>query len=152
MLVVRDIKIEHNILPWKHAACFSPQWDCHLPAVLWAYRNSSHESTKEKPSFLLFGVDLRSCTDAAFLPPQPASVSTTLEDYREELVTSLSSARELAAKNIVPLKRKQRSGMTGTKSTLEIVSNPVYCCINSVFRELRHNSAMNIILRPSLSS
>ena len=33
---------------------------------------------------------------------------------------------------------------TPTKSTLERVSNAVYCCINGVFRELRHKSAMNI--------
>ena len=31
------------------------------------------------------------------------------------------------------------------KSTLERVSNAVYCCINGVFRELRHDSVMNII-------
>ena len=31
------------------------------------------------------------------------------------------------------------------KSTLERVSNTVYCCINGVFREVRHDSAMNII-------
>ena len=39
-----------------------------------------------------------------------------------------------------------------TKSTLERVSNPVYCCINGVFHELRHDSVMNIILKPRLSS
>ena len=38
------------------------------------------------------------------------------------------------------------------KSTLERVSNPAYCCIKGVFRELHHNSAMNIILRPGVSS
>ena len=32
-----------------------------------------------------------------------------------------------------------------TKSTLERVCNPVYCCINGIFRELRHMSSMNII-------
>ena len=42
--------------------------------------------------------------------------------------------------------------MSHTKSTLERVSNAVYCCINDVFCELRHDSAMNIILRPCLSS
>ena len=35
--------------------------------------------------------------------------------------------------------------MDVTKSTLERVSNAVYCCINCIFRELRHDSAMNII-------
>ena len=58
-----------------------------------------HESTGEKPSFLLFGVDLRSSTEAALLSPQPYEPST-MEDYREEVVTTLSSARELAAKSL----------------------------------------------------
>ena len=41
----------------KHAARFGGQWDRYLPGVLWAYRNTPHTSTGEKPSFLLFGVD-----------------------------------------------------------------------------------------------
>ena len=65
----------------KHAAKFGTQWDNYLPGVLWAYRNTPHESTKEKPSFLLFGFDCRSPMEAALLPPQtvtPANAS----DYR----------------------------------------------------------------------
>ena len=36
----------------KHAARFGAQWDRYLPGVLWAYRNTPHDSTGEKPSFL----------------------------------------------------------------------------------------------------
>ena len=39
----------------KHASRFGNQWDNYLSSVLWAYRNVPHESTREKPSFLLFG-------------------------------------------------------------------------------------------------
>ena len=56
----------------KHAARFNKQWARFLQGVLWSYRNpppSPHESTGEKPSFLLFGVDLHSLAEAAFLPP-----------------------------------------------------------------------------------
>lgn len=49
----------------KHVAKFGEQWDQHLPGVLWAYRNTPHESTKQKPSFLLSGIDLRSPTEVA---------------------------------------------------------------------------------------
>ena len=83
----------------KNAAKFGAQWDCYLAGVLWAYRNTPHEATQEKPSFLLFGVDLRSPTEAALLPAtgmDPADVS----QYREELVVSLSSARKLAVSSI----------------------------------------------------
>ena len=80
----------------KRAADCGDQWDQYLSGVVWAYRNVPHESTGEKPSFLLFGVDLRSPTEAALLPPSPLTL-TEIDDYREELVFSLSSARQLAA-------------------------------------------------------
>ena len=31
----------------KHAARFQTQWDRYLPGVLWAYRNTPHDSTGE---------------------------------------------------------------------------------------------------------
>ena len=83
----------------RHVARFGRQWDRYLPGVLWAYRNTPHSSTGEKPSFLLFGVDLRTPTEAAYLPV-PDTVPTTVEDYREELMVSLSSGRALATEAI----------------------------------------------------
>ena len=82
----------------KHAAKFGGQWDRYLH-VLWAYRNTPHESTKKKPSFLLFGIDLKSPTEAALLPTDPVSLTDPM-DYRKELILSLSSARKLAATNV----------------------------------------------------
>ena len=64
----------------KHASKFGAQWDNYLPGVLWAYRNTPHESTGENPSFLLFGMDCRSPTEAALLPPTPIQV-TDVSDY-----------------------------------------------------------------------
>ena len=64
----------------KHASRFGKEWDRHLYGVLWAYRNTPHESTGEKPSFLLFGLDLRSPVEAELLAPEtepPASTETT---------------------------------------------------------------------------
>ena len=81
----------------KHAAKFGAQWDRFLPGVLWAYRNTSHDSTHKKPSFLLFGTELRSPTEAALLPAgsiEPADLSY----YREELILSLSSPQEESGK------------------------------------------------------
>ena len=54
-----------------------------------------HESTGKKPSFLLFGIDCQSPSEAALFPPNPVDPST-VEDYREEVMLNLSSARELA--------------------------------------------------------
>ena len=83
----------------KHADRFGSQWDTYLPGVLWAYRNTPHEATGEKPSFLLFGLNCRTPTEAAFLPPAQLQVAD-VDDYRQELIVSLSSSRELVAKSI----------------------------------------------------
>ena len=67
--------------------------------MLWVYRNAPHDVTKEKTSFLMFGVNLRSPTEAALLPPDSVEPSD-VADYRRELIPSLSSARDLAVGNI----------------------------------------------------
>ena len=80
----------------RHASQFGAQWDVYLPGVAWAYRNTIHESTGEKPSLLLFGVDLRTPSEATLLPPNPPKL-VDLSDYRQQLILSLSSARQKAA-------------------------------------------------------
>ena len=91
----------------KHAARFEPQWDRYLAGMLWAYRNTPHESTRVKPSFLLLGYDCRFPTEAVLLPPEPMEY-TDISDYQEELVLSLSSARELAALNIKAAQKRYK--------------------------------------------
>ena len=81
----------------KHVSKFGVQWDTYLSGVLWAYRNTPHSSTGEKPSFLLFGFDCRHPTEAALLPSR-ALKPTDVTDYREELILSLSNARAPANK------------------------------------------------------
>ena len=81
----------------KQAATHGAQWDQYLHGILWAYRNTPHTSTGEKPSYLLFGMDCRSPTEAALLPPKSLKI-TNLSDYREEMVMALSTARALALK------------------------------------------------------
>jgi len=92
----------------KRAAQFGSEWDKYLSGALWAYRNTPHDATGEKPSFLLFGVDLRSPTEAALLPTTPLQ-PTDVSDYREELVLSLSSARDSAAKCIRKAQKKYKT-------------------------------------------
>jgi len=53
----------------KHATTYGNQWDKYLYGVLYAYRNTPDESTGEKPSYLLYGMDCRTPTEAAFVPP-----------------------------------------------------------------------------------
>ena len=61
--------------------------------------NTPHSSTGKKPSFLLYGIDCWSPTEAAYLPVNEIS-PTGVSDYREELMTSITSARELTARTI----------------------------------------------------
>ena len=102
----------------KHAARFGSQWDRYLPGVLWAYRNTPHTSTREKPSFLLYGVDCRTPTEAAYLPVSD-TCSSDVEDYREELMISLSSARELAATKIQKAQSQYKENYDRDQKTKE---------------------------------
>ena len=83
----------------KRAAQYGSQWDKFLNAALWAYRNTPHETTGEKPSFLLFGFDCRSPAEAAFLPVEDF-IPTSVDDYRETLMLHLSLARKSALESI----------------------------------------------------
>ena len=83
----------------KHAATHGNQWDKYLYGILYAYRNVPHESTGEKPSYLLYGMDLRTPSEAAILPPSKTSWVDT-DDYREQVTLSLSIARDNAVKSI----------------------------------------------------
>ena len=92
----------------KHADVFGKQWNKFLPGVLWAYRNTPHDSTGEKPSFLLFGIDCRSPTEAAYL--KPADIyPVNIHDYREQLQISVTSAWKLATSTIQKAQKKQKS-------------------------------------------
>ena len=80
-------------IPHRHA-----DWDKYLSGV------TPHESTGEKPSFLLFGIDCRGPTKAGLLLPNPIE-PVELNDYREEVIRKLSSAHELALKVLQELQR-----------------------------------------------
>ena len=83
------------------------QWDKHIPGILWAYRNTPHQSTGEKPSYLLFGFDCRSPTEASLLPTSPNG-EVDITDYRRELTLSLKHAQELAAVSIQKAQTKYK--------------------------------------------
>ena len=93
----------------KHAATLGNQWDHYLHGVLWAYRNTPHESTHEKPLFLLFGLDCQLPTEAALLPPRELK-ATSVSDYREQLMLSLSSARKCACETLKKAQKRYKKG------------------------------------------
>ncbi len=83
----------------KHVQKFGNNWDRFLPGLLWAYRNVPHDATGEKPSYLLYGYDCRYPTEAALMPPTSPH-TCYVDDYRQEMILGLSTARDLAAANI----------------------------------------------------
>ena len=102
----------------KHAVNFG---NTYLPGIVYAYRNSPHDSTGEKPSFLLFGFDCQSPSEAALMEPevlQPTDVS----DYCEQLVLSLTSARDLATQSIRKAQNQYKSqyDKKSTKQTYQV--------------------------------
>ena len=83
----------------KHADHYGLQWDRYLHGVVWAYRNTPHESTAEKPSFLLFGRDCRFPIEASLLPASEVE-QMEVTDYRREMTQMLTKARDMAAQSI----------------------------------------------------
>ena len=100
----------------KQAAKFGMQWDKYLSGVLWAYRNTPHSTTGEKPSFLLFGFDCRSPTEAALL----SFGTTDVSDFREQMMLSLSTARNLAIKTSKEAQRRYRLQYDKTARTSKL--------------------------------
>ena len=99
-----DSKVERfngtlKSMMYKRVSQFGAQWDKDLSAILCAYRNTPHETTGEKPSFLLFGWDCRLPTEAAFLRAEDVTLMSVSE-YREELMLNLSLARKSALENV----------------------------------------------------
>ena len=83
----------------KVAQSSGRDWDCHFPYLLFAYRVSVHESTKESPFYLLYGRDPRLPSEAILnQPSSPYIVDSS--DYSVELTSSLSSAWALAREKI----------------------------------------------------
>ena len=98
----------------KYAARSGSQWDCFWSGVC-GHTGILHTRSQARSLFLLFGRDCHAPIEAAFLSPVAIEV-TTVEDFREEFILSLSYARELATKS---MKQAQKSnGMTTIKSLI----------------------------------
>ena len=97
----------------KVAESSGKDWDRHLPFLLFAYRTSVHDSTRESPFYLLYGRD-------AHIPSEAISntkVSPYLvdsNDYRHELTDSLNTAWALARKYTQGAQEKQKQAYDRT--------------------------------------
>ena len=87
---------------------FGQDWDKHLPYVLYAYRSTVQESTKESPFFLLYGRDPTLPTLEA-LSRERSLCMIDLDDYKMELTTGLTAAWKLAQENIKLAQQRQKT-------------------------------------------
>ena len=88
-------------------------WDAHLPFVLFVYRASLQESTKELPFYLLFGHDPQLPTTLGLdsgrqQQQQQQQHLTDLDIFKAEVVFKFSEAWELARDNIKKAKQCQK--------------------------------------------
>ena len=74
-------------------------WDDHLDLLLFAYRVSAQDSTKESPFYLMYGRDPRIPT-ATILTQERRPYAVDIDDYKSDLCTGLSVAWSLAKENI----------------------------------------------------
>ena len=106
-LVERFNRTLTNMLA-KTADRHGADWDMHLPYVLYAYRTSLQESTKESPFFLLYGRDSRLPTEEVLMVPSTREV-VQLADYTSELAVGLAEAWELARVHVRKAQRRQKA-------------------------------------------
>ena len=84
-----------------------PDWDQHLPYVLFAYRTCQQQSTKESPFYLLYGRDPRLPNEAMLCPAQ-ARRSVHLQEYGQQLRVKMSEAWELAQHSVGHAQSRQK--------------------------------------------
>ena len=83
------------------------EWDQQLPHLLFAYRSTVQESTRERPFFLLYGRDPRLPTGSVLDEVEPAYL-VDMKDYRTEFLVGLAKAKKLALENIRQAQAKQK--------------------------------------------
>ena len=87
-------------------ACYH-NWNARLPYLLFAYRVSAQESTREAPFFLLYGRDARIPTETV-LSHSRSPYAVDLDDYKEDLVCDMALAWKLASENIKKAQTTQK--------------------------------------------
>ena len=73
-------------------------WDSHLPAILFGFRVSPHETTGDSPFYLLYGREPRLPVDVSLLPP--SNVTNSIKEHRARIVQTIEEAHAIARANI----------------------------------------------------
>ena len=73
-------------------------WDTHLPAILFGFRVSPHQTTGDSPFYLLYGREPRLPVDVSLLPP--SNVTDSIKEHRARIVQTIQEAHLIARANI----------------------------------------------------
>jgi hypothetical protein len=92
-------------------------WDEYLPYILFAYRSTPHESTKETPFFLTYGRDPRLPINVSLGSTQPTPRNGTT--YRAQLMQKFESAFELVRKNLAKAHERQKTNYDKGRREIE---------------------------------
>lgn len=82
-------------------------WDERLPYVLYAYRASLQESTRESPFFLLYGRDPKLPTEAVLTPPIDREL-VELDYYKSVMIVGMAEAWKLSQAHICQAEKRQK--------------------------------------------
>ena len=116
-------------------------WDERLPYVLFAYRSSLQQSTRESPFFLLYGRDPRLPTQEALTPPKNHA-EVNLDDYKSEMTVKMAEAWEMAQAHVWRAQQRQKVQHDRRATNDQFcVGDRVYCmCICQRPSGERHTS------------
>ena len=82
-------------------------WDTYLPMLMFAYRSSVQESTRESPFYLLYGREPRIPTSTV-LTQSRSVYNVDPDDYKTELVVGLGESWRLAREHIEKAQDSQK--------------------------------------------
>ena len=91
----------------KYSTQYGDNWHEYLARLLFAYRTKCHESTKVSQFFLLYERDAKLPGEEA-LSTKKSLYMVDLDDYKTELMTSLTEAWETAGTRICKAPKAQK--------------------------------------------
>ena len=94
-------------------------WDEYLPMLLFAYRSSIQESTRETPFYLLHGRDPRIPTSTV-LSQTRSTYCIDHDDYKSELAVRMAECWKLARDNITKAQATQKKKYDSKRSVVDL--------------------------------
>ncbi len=122
-------------------------WDTRLPYIMFAYRTSMQESTRESPFYLMYGRDPQLPTESALTVPRAREL-IDLDSYKSEMVCSLADAWKLAQDNV--LKRGKGAPMIELPGHRDLLLVTECSCICRQLSAIKRTSSLSHFTPPTV--